>query len=58
MFSKFLAELSNDYEKLFEAEIGYDVIIMHIQIFYALGLNIFVLHFLTNGPKKKKENLF
>ena len=27
MSSKFLAELSNDYEKLFEAEIGYDVII-------------------------------
>ena len=27
MTSKFLAELSNDYEKLFEAEIGYDVII-------------------------------
>jgi hypothetical protein len=26
MFSKFLAELSNDYEKLFETEIGYDVI--------------------------------
>ncbi|GBC19325.1 BTB/POZ protein [Rhizophagus irregularis DAOM 181602=DAOM 197198] len=27
MSSKFLAELSNDYEKLFETEIGYDVII-------------------------------
>ena len=27
MSSKFWAELSNDYEKLFEAEIGYDVII-------------------------------
>ena len=27
MSSKFLAELSNDYEKLFEKEIGYDVII-------------------------------
>jgi hypothetical protein len=27
MFSKFWAELSNDYEKLFETEIGYDVII-------------------------------
>ena len=27
MSSKFLAELSSDYEKLFEKEIGYDVII-------------------------------
>ena len=27
MSSKFLVELSNDYEKLFESEIGYDVII-------------------------------
>ena len=27
MSSKFLAELSSDYEKLFEEEIGYDVII-------------------------------
>ena len=27
MFSKFWAELSSDYEKLLEAEIGYDVII-------------------------------
>ena len=27
MASKFWAELSNDYEKLFETEIGYDVII-------------------------------
>jgi len=27
MTLKFLAELSNDYERLFETEIGYDVII-------------------------------
>ena len=27
MTSKFLVELSNDYEKLFETEIGYDVVI-------------------------------
>jgi hypothetical protein len=27
MSSKFFAELSSDYEKLFETEIGYDVII-------------------------------
>ncbi|POG71471.1 hypothetical protein GLOIN_2v1604579, partial [Rhizophagus irregularis DAOM 181602=DAOM 197198] len=31
---------------------------MLIQIFYVLGLNIFVLHFLMNGLKKKMENLF
>ena len=27
MSSKFLVELSNDYEKLFETELGYDVIV-------------------------------
>ena len=27
MSSKFLTELSNDYKKLFETEVGYDVII-------------------------------
>ena len=27
MYTKFLEELSNDYEKLFETEFGYDVII-------------------------------
>ena len=66
MTSKFLAELSSDYEKLFETEIGYDDVIyagepekfMLIRIFYLLGLNIFVQHFLTNGLKKKTENLF
>jgi hypothetical protein len=69
MSSKFLVELSNDYEKLFETEIGYDVIIytgegpnvkkfMLIQTFYVLGHNIFVLHFLRNGLKKLMENLF
>src|SRR5438270_716172 len=31
---------------------------MHIQIFYPLGLNIFVRHFLTNGLRKKTESLF
>ncbi|RIA86932.1 hypothetical protein C1645_778448, partial [Glomus cerebriforme] len=31
---------------------------MHIQVFYALGLNIFMLHFLMNGLKKRMENLF
>ncbi|RIA87869.1 hypothetical protein C1645_776325, partial [Glomus cerebriforme] len=31
---------------------------MHIQIFYVLDLNIFVLHFLMNGLRKKMENLF
>ena len=29
MSSKFLAELSNDYEKLFKTELGYDVIIYY-----------------------------
>ena len=69
MSSKFWAELSNDYENLFETEIEYDVIIyageepnikksILIQIFYVLGQNIFVRHFLMNGPKKKMENLF
>ena len=28
MSSKFLAELSNDYEKLFKTELGYDVVIL------------------------------
>ena len=66
MSSKFLVELSSDYEKLFETEIGYDVIILageeqnvkEIQIFCVLGHNIFVVHFLMNGLKKKMENLF
>ena len=31
---------------------------MLIQIFYALGQNIFTQHSLTNGLKKKMENLF
>jgi hypothetical protein len=50
MVSKFLIELSNDYEKLFEIEIGYDIIYVgeeqnikeihaHSNI-CALGLNI------------------
>src|SRR5207245_8118136 len=32
--------------------------ILLIRIFYVLGLNIFVLHFLMNGPRKEMENLF
>ncbi|RGB28011.1 hypothetical protein C1646_768359 [Rhizophagus diaphanus] len=54
MSSKFLVELSNDYEKLFETEIGYDVVIyageesnvkesMLIQIYYALGPDVLKL---------------
>ncbi|RIA84879.1 hypothetical protein C1645_783154, partial [Glomus cerebriforme] len=31
---------------------------MRIQIFYALGLNIFILHFLMNGLRRRMENLF
>jgi hypothetical protein len=66
MSSKFCAELSSDYKKHFETETGYDVVIyakqnkarkkfMHIQIFYVLDLNIFVLFSLMNGLKKKDE---
>ena len=70
MSSKFWTELSSDYEKLFEAETGYDVAIyageepnnvkefMLIQTFCALGLNIFVVHFLMNGLRKKMESIF
>src|ERR1044071_1529729 len=31
---------------------------MLIQIFYLSGLNIFVLHFLMNGPKRRMGSLF
>ncbi|POG69907.1 hypothetical protein GLOIN_2v1622046, partial [Rhizophagus irregularis DAOM 181602=DAOM 197198] len=31
---------------------------MLIQMFCVLGLNIFVLHFLMNGPRKEMKNLF
>ena len=68
MSSKFWTELSNDYEKLFETEIGYDVIIyageepnireIHVQVFYVLGPNIFALHFLTNGLRRVMGNSF
>jgi hypothetical protein len=70
MASKFLTELSNDYEKLFETELRYDVIIyagegqnakeiMLTQIFYTdIRSQYFVLHFLMNGLKKMMENLF
>ena len=62
MSSKFLIELSNDYEKLFETEIGYDVIIyageepnikeihVHSNIL-CIRSKYFILHFLTNGQK-------
>ena len=43
MSSKFLAELSNDYEKLFETEIGYDVI-----IYAGEGSNIKEIHAHSN----------
>ena len=62
MSSKFWEVLSNDYEKLFETEIVYDVIIHtrkepNVKEIHAystilctvLGHNIFALHFLING---------
>jgi hypothetical protein len=63
MSSKFLIDLSNDYEKLFESKIGYDIIIYageepNIKEIHAhsnilcLGLNIFIPHFLMNELKK------
>ena len=69
MTSKFLAELSNDYEKLFKTEIGYDVIIYvgeepNIKEIHAhsnilsIRSQFFALCFLMNGLKKKMENLF
>ncbi len=69
MSSKFLAELSNDYEKLFETEMDMTLLFMleknqmlkrfmHIRIFYVLGLNIFAPHFLMNELRKEMENLF
>src|ERR1041385_2365109 len=72
MTSEFLTELSNDYEKLFEKEIGYDVIIYageepnvkeihahsNILCITVLGLNIFIPHYLMNGPKRKMESIF
>ena len=66
MSSKFWAELSSDYEKLFETEIGYDVIIysgeeQNVKEIHAhsnILSNIFAPHFLMNGLKRKMENLF
>ena len=60
MSSKFWAELSNDYEKLFEKEIGYDVIIYageepNVKEIHAHSN---ILSILMNGPKKKMANLF
>ena len=43
MSSKFWEELSNDYEKLFETEIGYDVI-----IFAGEELNVKEIHAHSN----------
>ncbi len=62
MSSRFLAELSNDYEKLFETETGYDVVIYageepNVKEIHAHS-NIFVLHFLMNGLRKKMASSF
>ena len=43
MSSKFLAELSSDYEKLFETEIGYDII-----IYAGEGQNVKEIHAHSN----------
>ena len=69
MTSKFWAELSSDYEKLFETEIGYDVIIYageepNVKEIHAHS-NILSIRskylraaFLTNGLRKVMESLF
>ena len=69
MSSKFWVELSNDYEKLFETEIGYDVIIyageeLNIKEIHAhsnilsIRSQYFCSAFLMNGLRKRMENLF
>jgi hypothetical protein len=69
MTSKFLTELSNDYEKLFEKEIGYDVIIYageepNVKEIHAYS-NILCIRsqyfntaFSNEWAEKKMENLF
>src|SRR3954469_15639522 len=69
MSSKFLAELSSDYEKLLGAEIGYDVIIYagdeqnfkeihaHSNIL-SIRSQYFAPHFLMNGLRKIMEIYF
>ena len=69
MSSKFWAELSSDYEKLFETELGYDVIIYageepNVKEIHAHS-NILSIRskylraaFLTNGLRKVMESLF
>ena len=69
MISKFLTELSSDYEKLFETEIGYDVIIhageepnvkeihAHSNIL-CIRSQYFRSAFSNECAEKKMENLF
>ena len=68
MSSKFLAELSSDYEKLFEEEIGYDVIIYageepNVKEIHAHSniLNVRSKYFraaLSNEWAEKKDGMF
>ena len=69
MSSKFWAELSGDYEKLFETEIGYDVIIyageeQNIKEIHAhsnilsIRSQYFRTAFSNEWGEKKMENLF
>ena len=66
MSSKFWQELSNDYEKLFETEIGYDVIIYageepNVKEFHAHSSILFIrseyfrFAFSNEWAKKKDE---
>ena len=69
MSSKFLAELSSDYKRLFETEIGYDVIIYageeqnmkeihaHSNIL-CIRSQYFRAAFSNEWAKKKMESLF
>ena len=69
MSSKFWAELSNDYEKLYETEIGYDVVIyvreeQNIKEIHAhsnilcIRSQYFRSAFSNECAEKKMENLF
>jgi hypothetical protein len=69
MSSKFWAELSSDYEKLFETELGYDVIIyageeQNVKEIHAhsnilsIRSQYFRTAFSNEWAKKKMENLF
>ena len=69
MSSKFLAELSNDYEKLIKMEMGYDVVIFagkepNVKEIHAhsnilcIQSQYFHSAFFNEWAEKKMENLF